>query len=341
MRRPTRLGLAVAVLLVAICGAYGAFWFVVAGRLEDGVTQWAQSLRAQNLDLSWRSIRVGGFPLAFRVALSDARLRDLAAAPKGEVQVPLLSGSASAWNFRVWQVTAPEGLSGTANLAAGAAVKLTARAASGSVAVENEGGGTLWLSVSEPAGDAGGRLAARDADLWLILPSHQPQTHTERAIGVALDVRGLSLPTVPTPFRNPVDEISLGVTVMGEIPAAPARQAAAAWRDSGGTLELDHVTVRWGSLTISGSGTVALNADLQPIGGFSGAIEGYDELLKALVAAGRMRAGDARLAQLALGMLAKAGRDGRPEIATSFTIQNGEMYLGPAKLGKAPRIVWE
>src|SRR5216684_7654104 len=66
MRRPTRLGLAVAVLLVAICGAYGAFWFVVAGRLEDGVTQWAQSLRAQNLDLSWRSIRVGGFPLAFR-----------------------------------------------------------------------------------------------------------------------------------------------------------------------------------------------------------------------------------------------------------------------------------
>src|SRR6266705_590030 len=52
MRRPTRLGLAVVVLLIAILGAYGAFWFVVAGRLEDGVTQWAQSLRAQNLDMS-------------------------------------------------------------------------------------------------------------------------------------------------------------------------------------------------------------------------------------------------------------------------------------------------
>src|SRR6266851_8466887 len=128
MRRPTRLGLAVAVLLVAICGAYGAFWFVVAGRLEDGVTQWAQSLRAQNLDLSWRSIRVGGFPLAFRATLSEARLRDLAATPKGDVQVPLLSGSAASWNFRVWQLTAPDGLSGMVNLAAGAAVKLTARA---------------------------------------------------------------------------------------------------------------------------------------------------------------------------------------------------------------------
>ena len=37
---------------------------------------------------------------------------------------------------------------------------------------------------------------------------------------------------------------------------------------------------------------------------------------------------------------AKAGPDGRPQIATSLTIQNGEMFLGPAKLGKAPRIDW-
>jgi hypothetical protein len=341
MRRPTRLGLVVAVLLVAIFGAYGAFWFFVAGRLEDGVAQWAQSVRAQNLDLSWRAIRVDGFPLAFRVALSEVRLRDLASTPKGEVDAPLLSGSAAHWNFRLWQLSAPDGLSATANFGAGAGAKLTVRRASGSVAVADEGGGTLWLNLSEPAADAGGRLAARDADLWLTLPSHQPQTHTERAVGIALDLRGLSLPTVPPPFRNPVDEISLGVTVMGEIPATPARQAAAAWRDAGGTIELDHVTLRWGTLRVTGSGTAALDADLQPIGGFSGAVEGYEELLKALVAAGQMRSGDARLAQLALGMLAMAGPDGRPEIRTSFTIQNGEMYLGPAKLGKVPRIVWE
>jgi hypothetical protein len=54
-----------------------------------------------------------------------------------------------------------------------------------------------------------------------------------------------------------------------------------------------------------------------------------------------MRATDAGLARLALAMLAKAGPDGKPQIATAFTIQNGQMFLGPAKLGKAPRIVWE
>ena len=341
MRRPIRLGLAAAALLVAVFGAYSVYWFVVAGRLEDGVAQWAGSLRAQSLDLSWRAIRVDGFPLAFRVVLEEARLRGSATAPNGEFRVPLLSGSARPWNFRLWQLTAADGVSATANLAGGAVATLSVRRATGSATVAQEGGGMLWLSLKEPAADLGVRLAARDADLWLTLPPHLPQTHTERAVGIALDARGLSLPTVPAPFKNPVDEVSFGVTVMGRVPAAPLRQAAAAWRDSGGTLELDQVALSWGSLRVTGSGTVALDPDLQPIGGFSGAVEGYGELLRALVAGGRMRPGDARLAQLALGMLAKPGADGRPEIATSFTIQNGEMFLGPAKLGAAPRIVWE
>jgi len=59
-----------------------------------------------------------------------------------------------------------------------------------------------------------------------------------------------------------------------------------------------------------------------------------------LVAGGQLRGSDARLAQIALSMLAKPGADGRPQISTSFTIQNGQMFLGPAKLGPAPRILW-
>ena len=78
-----------------------------------------------------------------------------------------------------------------------------------------------------------------------------------------------------------------------------------------------------------------------PLGGFSGAIEGYDQILTGLVQSGRIRAADAGLARLALAMLAKAGPDGRPEIKTAFRIQNGQMFLGPAKLGKAPRLAWE
>ena len=342
MRRSTRLGLAAAVLLIAICGAYSAIWFVIASRLEDGVRQWAASLHAQNLELSWRAIRVGGFPLALHVSLNEARLRNLAAtAPNGEVRAPLLAGRASVRNLHRWQVAAPEGLSLTANLTTGTTATLSAQQAAGSVAIADQGGGTLWLSLTEPSADAGARLAAHDVELWLTLPPHQAQTHTDLTIGVAADVMGLSLPTVPAPFRNPLDELAFGVTVKGPVPTGTARRAAEAWRDAGGTLDLDQLMLRWGTLRVTGSGTVALDPDLQPMGACSAAIEGFDALLQAFVANGQMRPGDARLAQLALGILAHSGPDGRPEISTSFTVQNGEMYLGPAKLGRAPRISWE
>jgi hypothetical protein len=94
-------------------------------------------------------------------------------------------------------------------------------------------------------------------------------------------------------------------------------------------------------LAIRGSGTLALDAELQPEGAFSGAVQGYDELLAALAGGGQIRPNDVGLARLALGFLAKPGPGGKPEIATSFTIQNGEMRLGPAKLGRAPRIHWD
>ena len=340
MRRPTRLGLAIAVLVLAVLGAYSAYWFVVADRLDNGLRDWAQSLPAQNLDLSWRASRVGGFPFGFRVELSEARLRDRAATPAGEVSAPLLIGSASPWNLFLWRLAAPNGLTASVGPAESAVARVSARAASGSVAVGGEGGGTLWLGLSEPSADAGLRLAAKDAGLWLSLPPKQPATHTERALGIALDVHGLTLPLVPAPLQNPVDEVSFGAAVMGAVPAGPPRRAAAAWRDSGGTLEIEHFALRWGPLAITLSGTLALDVDLQPIAAFSGAIEGYDELMAALVAGGRLRPGDARLARVALAMLAKPGPDGRPEIATSFTIQNGEMYLGPARLGRALRIEW-
>ncbi len=74
---------------------------------------------------------------------------------------------------------------------------------------------------------------------------------------------------------------------------------------------------------------------------FFAGIEGFGEILRALVEADRMSAEQAALAQIALTSLAKAGADGQPQINTSFTLQDGKMYLGPARLGEAPRIVWK
>jgi hypothetical protein len=342
MRRSTRIGLAVAIiLLLALGGVYTAFWFIAAGRIEEGVVQGADALRAQNVDATWQGVRVGGYPLAFRVELSDARLRTTGGNVPAELRAPSLFASTRPWNYRVWQLAAPEGLSVAAGPTEAPVIRVAAHTASGSVVAASDGGVNIWLGLGDATADFGLQMAARQTDLWVNLPPHPPQGHTEPAVAIALGAHEVTLPTVPAPFRNPLDEVAFGTTLMGALPAGPPRRAAEAWRDAGGTLELDHFNLRWGTVAINGSGTLALDPDLQPIGGFSGTVAGYDELMNALVAAGRMRANDARLARLGLAMLAKAGPDGRPEISTSFTIQNGQMYLGPAKLGPVPRIIWQ
>ena len=100
MRLPRYGRLIAAALLVVVLGGYSAFWFIVAGQIENGIGEWAESLRPHNVDLSWRTIRVGGFPLAFRAELQEALLRDPAFIEPTEIRVPRLEASAYSWNFR-------------------------------------------------------------------------------------------------------------------------------------------------------------------------------------------------------------------------------------------------
>jgi hypothetical protein len=53
-----------------------------------------------------------------------------------------------------------------------------------------------------------------------------------------------------------------------------------------------------------------------------------------------MRASDGAFAKLALGMLSKPGADGTPEVTLPARVQNGNLYLGPARLMAMPRIAW-
>jgi hypothetical protein len=342
MRRPMRLGFVILALLLVLLGGYSAYWLIVAGQIKDGVAAWAQAEQAEKVDVSWQKIGVTGFPFRCRIAFETAVLRDGRVTPSPEVRIPALSASVWPWDFDRWQLAAPKGL---AAVLAGAGerppLKLAAHTAAGVLSVDPEVGATLWLSLQDITAEAGTAVPISSADAWVILPAKPPQEHTEPSVGVALDLRQLQLKGTASVLSDTIDELAFGVTVKGAIPSGKLAQAVAEWRDAGGTIELDNLDLMWGGLGATASGTIALDRELQPIGGLSGAVEGYDQILTALVQDGRIRAADAGLARLALAMLAKAGPDGKPQIRTAFTIQNGQMFLGPAKLGKAPRLAWE
>src|SRR5271166_54958 len=341
MRRSTRLGLVTLAALLVIVGAYSALWFVAASRIKEGVVAWAQSARAERTDVSWHKIRVTGFPIAFRADLVSAVLRDEAVTPSPTLRIPMLSGTARPWDFADWRLAASEGF--TANLAAAgrSPVKLVAQAADGVVSIGPEGGWKLWLTLHDTTVEAAGQVRVGSAHAMLTITPRPPPEHADPVLALSIEANQIRLPAAIGPLGDTIDELDLGATVKGGISNGRLADVVAAWRDAGGTIELDNLRLKWGALGATATGTISLDQELQPIGGLSGAVQGYDQILTTLVQAGQMRASDAGLARLALTMLAKAGPDGRPEIRTSFTIQNGQMFLGPAKLGRAPRITWE
>ena len=337
MRRATILAL-IGILVVAF-GGYSVFWWVAAGKIKLAAGDWAQAAHQKQLDVSWQDIRVAGYPLSFRLELTDVVASDKAVNPPVELRAPQISASIRPWNFQVFWLDAPGKISVVAGADAAPLAKLAASAAEAAVAIADDRA-TIWFTLYQPKLDAVVAVSARMISAWVIVPAHQPASHTDPGIAVAALLHDLALPTAPPGFGKTVDELGLGVTMMGALPVGPPREAATAWRDSGGTLELDHLDVHWGAIGLTGSGTLALDANLQPEGSLSGTISGYDQLLNALVAAGQVKASDARVARLGLSFLGQPGADGRPQISTSFTIQNGQMQLGPVKLGKAPRIDW-
>jgi hypothetical protein len=335
-----RIATVVLLLLFVLFGGYTALWFVIADRMRDEIVQWAAREREHKLDVSWENLRVGGYPLAFRIEAGGLRLRDLMPGRAAEARAPLMQASAHPWNFRSWAIALPAGLTAISGPAEAPRATLTAQTVSGTVVRDAEHDVAITLDLDHPVFDSGERVGAREAIISASVPQEPPRTHTEPALSLAVETYDLQIPKVPAPFRGAVDEFAFGLTVLGPVPNLPPRQAAEAWRDAGGTIEVEKIAARSGDLAVTGSGTVALDREMQPEAAFSGSVQGYDKLIAGLTEAGILPPGGSALARLGLSLLAKPGANGQSQIKTSFTMQNGEMLLGPLKLGTAPHIDW-
>jgi len=342
MPRSTRFDLVIFAALLVVGGGYTAYWFLVARRIEAGIVDWALSQRLEMIDLSWQEMRVSGYPAAFRVDLGSVALRDGAITPSPELHIPVLAATARPWDFADWRLAGPEGF--TADFTAAgrtAPAKLNAQAADGVLSIEPEGGWTLWLTFRDTTVEGGAPVLVGSAHATLAVPPRLSRGRADPVMALAVEATQIKLPAAIEPLGDTIAELNFGATEKGAIRSGKLADALAAWRDAGGKIELDNLRLKWGALDATATGTIALDQELQPTGGFSGAIQGYDQILTALVQNGQMRAADAGLARIALTLLAKPGPDGKPEIRTAFTIQNGQMFLGPAKLGRVPRITWE
>ncbi len=342
MRRPLRLALAILLLLVL---AYGGFWYWAAGEARRIVEGWAEARRAEGYTVVWRDLAVGGFPLALRVALTQPVLGREATGY--EASAAEIVASTRPWAFREWQIEAEKGAKlAIASAGSRPAITATAGHLGATLAPQPEAPadppGTILAFAGENFLVEGGtRVTIERLSGTALLPRRAAAGHLETWSSATLDGHGIGLPTEVKPLGRSIDALDASIAVKGAIPGGERRAALNAWREDGGTVELESLDLAWGPLKLAGKGELALDAALQPEGAFTATIRGYAAILDALSGGGALKPGDATVAKIALGLLAKPGTDGTPEITAPVTVQNQQLFLGPARLARLPQIDWE
>jgi hypothetical protein len=306
-----------AIAILAIAG-YTAYWFTTAGRLRAGLEKWATDHRAQGYDIEWAKASVDGFPLTFRVGLVDA---SLARGNSYRVAAPVVSGDAAPWDLSRWRIAAPRGASGTAQ---GLNAIVTAQSLSGEVMLgADDNRFDLSALRLAGAGAEAGTVAAR-----IVLPRHAPQSHRDLGLAAAVQVYHLVLPRAVKALGSTIENFAIAFRIMGGLSPGDWRQALAAWRDEGGTVEVTR-------------GTLALDQAMQPTAAMTASIVDQDALIDAAVGAGVLPEKNTMLVKLVLDLIAQRGVDGRTRLTAPITVEEGKLSIGQAEFGRVPPIEWK
>lgn len=333
MRRPL---LWLSGLVVLASAAYAGYWRHVAQQLNDGLAPWAAQQRDAGYALAWRSVEIAGFPLVIRLRLTGVTLQASRPIPYA-ARSDELTASAPPFDFRTWHVTAPSGVHFDApTLIAG----IDAAALDGSI---GRGGDATVIAATVRELSGRGFALGFGADRFefrLSLPARAAQGHRDAALSLEASLKDASLAAAPAGMPRRIDSLALTATIKGIWPPGPLVPALQAWRDDGGTLELDAARLVWGATTVELDGTLALDAGLQPEGALTARVTGADQVVDAAVASGAMAQRYADFAKSVLRAIAAKDENGASALRVPLTLQDRRLYIGPAAVAALPHIDW-
>ena len=325
-------------LCVVLGAAYYGWWQYLASQVRAGLEPWAEARRADGLDVTWDDVRIGGFPFALRLTFANYRAAGLKPLPFS-VSGPTVAFWSAPWDLHLWQFEAAQGARLEAVLQSAG---FDAQSLSGAVRVPFAAAGTLDLTATGLAGSGiATGFSAAQVTASLAQPPAPPASENDPYLLASVAVANLGLPAAPPPFGTTVQELSVSAAVKGAVAPGKLPAVLDSWRQSGGTLDVTSLRLRWDALDIRAKGTAALDDKLQPIGALTALIHGQNELVDAAVSAGILKPDAAQLAKAVLGMVAQPDAGGQPQVTLPISAQNQKVYLGPAPVAKIPLINWE
>lgn len=377
IRRP----LMIFATLVAIVGLVGsAGWYYARHMALIAVDDWAAAQRASGTEIGWAARQITGWPLRLdgrfaapravtmrpgrtliwqgpdtrvRFYLFDPNAIDMAAPGRHRFSFDT-DGTTSVYTLdsATLDARADTGLGGLngIDLAAGG-TGLVLRGPQDAPLASAQALQLFWhqppaSAPPDAASDPGaepGTEAGTDPDNNWAAGETLPVTLRAALRADRLALAPGILPATPSPvLGNEIRVIRTDFSVNGTLDARqPTPQALQAWRDAGGTIDVDRLELVWGPVRLAGDGTMALDANLQPEGAFAARVSGLADILTALEKAAIIDARTAAIARITLAVLTRPAADGGPPQAqVPLTIQDGVLSVGPVALFKLPRIAW-
>jgi hypothetical protein len=343
MRRRRKLWLILLAVPLVLLAAITVYWRIVAGNLERGFANWLVVQKASGWTEQNGPTSLGGWPFAatlvipalsiahegpgmpgaiawsaerVRLRVSLARPAVLEIAPEGQQRIRLADNPAVPYTAGRLRLVLPLQSTDPPDFADLAAANLRAETRAGVASV-----GSLQMHLV-----------------------FHPEAHGgEQAVTASLQAADVSLPPrAIRPLGPNIAKVAMDAALNGPLPAAgkPADQAAS-WRDGGGSLEIQHLTLIWGPLDLTAGATLALDDQLQPMGTGTARIVGYAETLDTLAAHSLISRSAATAAKAVLSLLANAPDDGsRPDVEVPLTLQYRTLSMRQVPLLRLPELDW-
>lgn len=337
MKHRKTVAILAGVAAIALAG-YTAWWWIAARAVERGIADWMEQQRRHGALVDHGGLEMGGWPFALRATATDPAYEGHGVAWSGS----RLTAVAKPWDFSAIDLA----FDGThrLSLSADEATKVTLKAAGGTGRVTIGPDGqprSLALDFTDlavmPA--AGEPVTVARLDVAGTRPPAPPDSHRDTGLTVTLAAGGLRLPgPAPDGLGPHVQRVNAALRVQGR-PPMPERPSIAAWSRDGGVVEVDRLGIDWGPLTMAVNGTVALDAQLQPLAAMTAEIQGAEQALTAVEE--RLRPNQLAAARSILAMLSRPPEGGgQPVIKAPLSVQNGWVYIGPLKVAPVPRLPW-
>jgi len=333
--------LAAVAVAVALLSGYSVYWFIVAAQLERGIDNWVAFQRQAGLTVDFERTPVTGFPLEFRTTFRKPHIAGATAGQDIDWQGPDVVGSVSPLNLHTMTFSGPG--HHTIDLGGGPA---TLDAGDLTVRLAFDGAGQV-SSLAVTLGDLHVTLpddrtvVAASGTVSLSAAPSPPKSDADPLLQFDAAAQELKLPEGTVLLTaDPLSEAKIAGAVKGPFPLLPLRQALVSWRDAGGTVEIKSFAAAQATLALSGSATIALDDNLQPIVAANVNARGLGPTIDLLASQRRIYPEDALKMKLFVKGAERDTKDGYKEVATGITVQGSYLSWGPFKLAKVPPIQW-